>query len=567
MCLSTLTLPNNSKSGFQHIGLTKTVPCGKCFDCLSQYQNEWYARAVFQYQDTVLNQGGLCSFITLTYADKYLPRYTDTFTNTQGKQVNFDVPCFNQWHIQRFIKYIKRYCENYLSYTKEQIKEIKYIICSEFGTHSTKRSHYHGLLFFPTELSRYTLEQVLTYSWSVCDEADNGKTINEQNREPLGWFSFGSGGYKVIGYSALKYTMKYTTKDVNGYNDIHNLQSYINASPSHYERIKKFLPFHLQSQGFGIYGTQKLRLDEILSGQFIDPLKPKNISLRNPVNYIPVPKYILRKLFFTKPLIENNYKCGFEQHTELFYRLNDDLLRSRCDRIEKKYNDMLQSFDAFNQTFANVSELYDLESYYEAFKEIIIDKNKIADYVVYSSLKQFSCITPYLIKNPFDLLCQFTKEKAREHDQLVNNVDLTIPVTEIKEFPKGKKHIYKYESLFGTSFSDYELPLYDDHLIDEYEYIDDYLIHIEIPKISRGKNKGKSKRTSRKATYLKLHPETAQNSQFQWSCIPEFKDFDVIDDIFSSLISHSKNMTRYNNYQRWITDKKFQDSYNYKKYV
>lgn len=97
-----------------------TVPCGKCYACLSRKRSEWAFRLQKEqrYSDSSY-------FFTLTYDDEHIP------VNEKG------FPSVSKDDIQRFMKRLRKL----YSPTK-----IRYFITSEYGP-STFRPHYHGLLF------------------------------------------------------------------------------------------------------------------------------------------------------------------------------------------------------------------------------------------------------------------------------------------------------------------------------------------------------------------------------------------------------------------------------------
>lgn len=97
-----------------------TVPCGKCYACLSRKRSEWAFR--LQKEQRYASSS---YFFTLTYADEHIP------VNEKG------FPSVSKDDIQRFMKRLRKM----YSPTK-----IRYFITSEYGP-TTLRPHYHGLIF------------------------------------------------------------------------------------------------------------------------------------------------------------------------------------------------------------------------------------------------------------------------------------------------------------------------------------------------------------------------------------------------------------------------------------
>lgn len=107
-------------------------PCGKCINCRARSRQEWVFRLRMEYQSCNF---GL--FVTLTYADEYLP--------PDGVSVR---------DIQLFIKRLRKHFNS---------KSLRYFIVSEYGDH-TQREHYHALLFFSIAWND-DIYDIITSSW------------------------------------------------------------------------------------------------------------------------------------------------------------------------------------------------------------------------------------------------------------------------------------------------------------------------------------------------------------------------------------------------------------------
>lgn len=107
-------------------------PCGKCPNCRARSRQEWVFRLRMEYQSCNF---GL--FVTLTYADEYLP--------PDGVSVR---------DIQLFLKRLRKHFNS---------KTLRYFIVSEYGDH-TFRPHYHALLFFQIDRSD-DIYDIITDTW------------------------------------------------------------------------------------------------------------------------------------------------------------------------------------------------------------------------------------------------------------------------------------------------------------------------------------------------------------------------------------------------------------------
>lgn len=106
------------------------VGCGKCAECVKEYQNAWLCRFVSEFKQTYK-----AVFFTLTYSNEHVPTVVDEATGEYYLSV-----CKS--HVQ---DWIKRFRTNYERSHGEKLS-FKYFICSEYGP-KTQRPHYHGVLF------------------------------------------------------------------------------------------------------------------------------------------------------------------------------------------------------------------------------------------------------------------------------------------------------------------------------------------------------------------------------------------------------------------------------------
>lgn len=145
MCLSPLTLKCETPSDIRRFGRFKHVPCGKCSACIDNKRKEWYFRLK---QESRYSYNA--HFITLTYANEYLPR------NSLG------FPTFRKKDIQDFLKRFRYYVAEHQKDNPYELK-VRYFCISEYGG-KKGRPHYHLLIFnIPRDIDVYLLTRK---SWS-----------------------------------------------------------------------------------------------------------------------------------------------------------------------------------------------------------------------------------------------------------------------------------------------------------------------------------------------------------------------------------------------------------------
>lgn len=234
MCNCPIYIPNPSRRWNFDAPLRIAVPCGHCASCRKTKRDEWFFRSLveFNYYQSIK---GAIYFITLTYRESDIPK----LSLPDGTEIT----AFSRKHIRAFCKYIRIWLKRH-GYPHDGIK---FLICSEYGGHSTKRPHYHGILYFPFVLNYWTekipfkdrkghspFEYFITHCWShgfvVCSK--------------LGW--------RIQSVKGIRYASKYITKDIS-YIKRFDLAKYLfNSDYEDWREVNKdFFPKHWQSIGYG----------------------------------------------------------------------------------------------------------------------------------------------------------------------------------------------------------------------------------------------------------------------------------------------------------------------------
>ena len=243
MCTRPIYIYNPSRRWRFNQPLRIAVPCGHCEECAKIKRDEWFFRSLVEYNHFI-KIGGCAYFVTLSYNDDELPY----ITTPEGKRIK----AFNRSHIRSFCKYVrtwlKRHGYPYLGF--------KFLICSEYGGHSTKRPHYHGILFLPFKLNYWTDKIPLS------DRYYTNKRGTKRMKLPFTYFitSVWTHGYVVcskLGWEiksvgGIKYASKYITKDME-YIRLRGLRKYFDNS-DYKQWIKEnaeYFPKHWQSVGYG----------------------------------------------------------------------------------------------------------------------------------------------------------------------------------------------------------------------------------------------------------------------------------------------------------------------------
>lgn len=308
-CSNPIYLANNKRAYSPGIDKPLVIAnCGKCLSCRQIAQNEWILRAYWHWKEYTEKLKGMVFFVTLTYSDDSIPYIVSYDTNILGEKVTitellrgkpnqwlidnskFCFSCFNKKDIDRFFNSVR---QHFLR--KYGIDNINYLVCSEYGSQFSCRSHHHILVFIPNVwlmrpvfrdeeiISR--IREIFEYYWTHVQK--NGWTIYSKIEK---------GGALVSNPTAIKYVGKYITKDVNFWSNKDIKEFFYNVDNR--EQFKHCLPRHYQSKGFG-----KMLCDYIVDSDepakvLLEGYNIPNSKFQNMPYYYPIPSYIRRKLMY-----------------------------------------------------------------------------------------------------------------------------------------------------------------------------------------------------------------------------------------------------------------------------
>lgn len=182
MRISSCLYPQRVFNKYTH--LYEYVPCGKCESCRNLHTSAWVRR---------LNDESkcwkYCYFVTLTYADKYLPRFdytseqslfcssSDEFYSYEDVSSYLDsrslkillhrryLPVLDKSDLQCFFKRLRYYFSyNKVKFKDVQSEKLRYYAVGEYGS-TTFRPHYHLLLWFSSDLQASKIEESLLKAW------------------------------------------------------------------------------------------------------------------------------------------------------------------------------------------------------------------------------------------------------------------------------------------------------------------------------------------------------------------------------------------------------------------
>lgn len=170
---------------WQDEGLRKImteVPCSSCIGCKLEASKQWGTRIWHELMSAEA-KGQACSFITLTYNDRWCP-------------INYSLV---RRDFQEFMKRLREHKSR-----EKPKKSIRFFMCGEYGEKG-KRPHYHACLFGED----FRKDRQL---WKTTNAGDRLYTSEELERIwGMGFVTVGD-----LTFESACYVARYTTKKITG---------------------------------------------------------------------------------------------------------------------------------------------------------------------------------------------------------------------------------------------------------------------------------------------------------------------------------------------------------------
>lgn len=382
---------------------------------------------------SLYRRGGVAIFLTFTYRPENLPVYTDV-------KEGFTFQCFNHYDVLSFLNRVK--VKSHKIFGKSSYK---YFFTSEYGT-DTRRPHYHAIFFLEKHVHPQSFAELCRSQWSYGfmfpklssrGYVDNyGKTVDICVRNMAG---------------GARYVSKYITKDMS-YFGLPEIQNYL-EKPENKIRMKRYLPKHWQSNGFGFCAIEDLdfeKFDKYIEDGIYNPLTQKNI---------PLPSYIINRLMYRNVSTKGTaYERIGVKGNYLYDRVLTDfgrkyLMHTFFKKIQKCTEKMSETFQKCNHP-DNINQL---------LKNLMIN---IREPTSFCDLAMFHRVVRNFGKRPLnyafymqDLYNRPKFDKLAIYDLYLKNHDTQF-IRELKQTP-----IMSDYSHLSTYFHDYNvLSAYYDYI-------------------------------------------------------------------------------------------------------
>lgn len=178
------------------------VPCGHCPQCSHDLQDDWFVRALFEFE-RCQNSHGHTLFVLFTYDNENLPWF-------ECPETGFTVPCFDNSHIKHFRDTLRVNLLR-LGYDCTGENAIRYKCCPEYGG-KLGRPHYHVLIFIPNKDIPLSL---LVGHYDPKTKRSDGLIQKSWSYGFVSWSK--DHGAEIKSSSGIEYAMKYVSKEQRWY--------------------------------------------------------------------------------------------------------------------------------------------------------------------------------------------------------------------------------------------------------------------------------------------------------------------------------------------------------------
>lgn len=388
-CSHYITSYTNSKYLYNGVNRWRNqFSCGRCDSCNSKNRAEWRLRTYYEAQ-RCLNAGGYILFDTLTYCDDYIRKYSDIFSDLEIPP-ELDKYAFSRRDVQLFFKRLRTNLKR--AGYPTHCGNLKYILSSEYGTSektrgfiNTHRPHYHFLLFVDFDIDPVLLSRLVAQSWSL-GKTDGVKPYDDCSNCFLKKYCRGRCLYQSSSYvlnervisrnnqancmKCVNYVSKYISKDLYTFDmlsrrvdDLFNviMPDYRDdySSLKFYRRFKsQVMPFHLQSQQFGVYALQACDQELLHNYNKISFLSGD----KNVYTTINLPRYLERKLYYDCVKIDGR----------IHWVLNQSGVDAKLRLLDYRINQFVSDYRVFDKSIS-VDRLFDLALYACVYRGTICD--------------------------------------------------------------------------------------------------------------------------------------------------------------------------------------------------
>lgn len=337
MCYRPLHIKNNANHFSRDVhALYFNAPCGHCEECARARQSEWFVRCYYHWLETK-RLGGDAYMYTLTYNDDNLPSYNG-------------IKCFSRDDIELFIKRLQEHL-----WRKHKVR-LSFIITSEFGS-LFSRPHYHAIFFIDKHLMPFLFYSAVLATWQK------------------GFIYSGKNAGLLTSHTGILYVTKYITKDTSYQKLDTQLYASMKDDYSRFydayclfegdcpptfddllkdkrkwkdvEEVAKFYKdFLLQYRRHSAFTAHSINFGASLAQYWYDICYNKQedtcrVPYGHQYSYVPVPRFIKRKLYYDRLPNEKDGKLTKFVLNEHGVKHFVETLDIQIDKLSQRYQEIL----------------------------------------------------------------------------------------------------------------------------------------------------------------------------------------------------------------------------------
>jgi hypothetical protein len=286
------------------------VPCGQCAECRARSASDWSIRLRSEMDYYREKQGFQVGFLTLTYRDDCLPVIPRRFFKKNSpfdKTVYTRIPCFDTEDIRRFFNTIRMWF-----WRERHLKNaFRFFVTTEYGE-KTHRPHYHAIIMYHPSVDSKTMYDVCSDAWCGTNMVIAQNKKNEKlKRRFIGLIHPYDAFVPRDAYACGNYVAKYVCKDLEFHETVGGHFSHLSKKAR--RELRRYMPFHRQSLGFGSCVLKDKSNDELVA------MYRDGIDFFGDKKMYRLPRYLREKLLF------RTYKYyDVRRHKERTYKLYTD---------------------------------------------------------------------------------------------------------------------------------------------------------------------------------------------------------------------------------------------------
>lgn len=314
------------------------VPCGVCEECRENLRAGWTFRLRAEFEHLQRKKWWF-GFLTLTYRDSCIPHIPLRFVKKDYLKKYLESSktplCFSRSDLSKYILGLRQWLiRNYDCVRRKNKKTgeiekdtaLRYLAASELGEH-TQRPHYHIIFAFPPEVPAGSVFDYLKKSWEygfvIPKDCIGGFDTKGRYHNPFVIDSVGA---------ATAYASKYVCKDIGFYNQFNPVEfkyKIVNSDGVE-EKLRDYLPFHLQSRSLGACFVENLSDDQKLELLFNGFAFVGEFGLRH------LPVYLKNKLIYNNVYIfdKDGKRLCRREANDFFKKYYREIYAKKVDFME-----------------------------------------------------------------------------------------------------------------------------------------------------------------------------------------------------------------------------------------